>query len=130
MKNNMLRQFISLLILFCLPAMAQAEDLIADKSFGEANEIIVSFSKAVDKDAVSNLANYTVYEEPDPDIRLQLKSITVSGDLKSASLIFSEPLNTGQPHVVAIANLTPADKALATFTVAKPYLGYRLRLWF
>ena len=89
------------------------------------NEIIVTFSKAVDQAAVADITNYTIYEEPDPDIRLKLDYVIVSDDQKSASLIFVDPLNTTQSHVVQIANLVPEEGPLS-FTVAKSYLGYLL----
>jgi electron transport complex protein RnfA len=123
MKNIMTRHIFSFLLLVILPGLAQGQDLVTAKSFGADNEIIVSFSEAVDPDAAVNTANYTVYEEPDPDIRLKIKEIIVAADKMSASLFFREPLNTTQTHVVNIANLLPAQ-APATFTVAKSYLGY------
>ncbi len=123
MKNIMTRHIFSLLLLLILPGLAMGQDLVTAKSFGADNEIIVSFSQAVDPGAVANTANYTVYEEPDPDIRLQVEFVVVAADQMSASLFFSEPLNTTQTHVVTIANLVPAQGP-ATFTVAKSYLGY------
>lgn len=125
MKNIMTRHIFTLLILFVLPGLAHGQSLVADKSFGADNEIIVTFSQAVDLAAVADTANYTVYEEPDPDIRLHVDSVSLSADKMSASLIFSEPLNTTQTHVVTIANLAPSQGA-TTFTVAKSYLGYLL----
>ncbi len=123
MKNIMTRHIFAFVLLFVLPSLAQGQDLVTGKSFGADNEIIVTFSQAVEPSIVKDTRNYTIYEEPDPDIRLQVKEVILSADNKSASLIFSEPLNTLQTHVVAIANLVPAQ-APATFTVAKSYLGY------
>ena len=116
---------VSLLLL--LPVLAQAEGLIADKSFGEeGNEIDVSFSKAVDPAAATDPSNYTVYEEPDPDIRLEIKLVEVSEDGRSATLYFTDPLNTLQTHVVEISNVTP--EGIESFTVSKSYLGYLLSI--
>ncbi len=125
MKNIMTRHFLTLLLLFVLPGLAQGQELVMDKGFGADNEIIVTFSQAVDQDEAANTANYTVYEEPDPDIRLQVKEVILASDQKSASLLFSEPLNTTQTHVVTIANLV-APQSQTTFSVAKSYLGYLL----
>ena len=120
------RILLAAIFLFSLPVLAQAE-LITDKSFGdEANEIIVNFAKAVDRTVVANPANYIVYEEPDPDIRLSLQQIEVAADGRSAVLKFTEPLNTTQTHVVSIKNITPA--VLETFKVSKSYLGYLLSI--
>lgn len=128
MRTNVMIKSIALaLLLLCsLPALVQAE-LVADKSFGdEANEIVVKFATTVDRTVVENPANYIVYEEPDPDIRLSLQQIVVAEDGRSAVLKFTEPLNTTQTHVVSIKNITPS--ALETFKVSKSYLGYLLSI--
>lgn len=124
MRTNMMikRILLAILLLCGLPTLAQAE-LISGKSFGEENnEIIVDFAKAVDRAVVSNLDNYIVYEEPDPDIRLSLSEIEVPEDGMSAILKFVEPLNTTQTHVVSVKNITPS--VLESFKVSKSYLGY------
>ncbi len=128
MKTNVIiRRILVALILFCsLPTLAQAE-LISGKSFGgEDNEIVVNFAQAVDRAVVANPDNYIVYEEPDPDIRLSLQQIVVSEDGRSATLVFSEALNTTQTHVVSIKNITPS--VLESFKVSKSYLGYLLSI--
>ncbi len=123
MKRIASNTFVSLLLaLFMLPAWASAADFIAGKSFGDANEIVVEFSKAADTAVVGDTANYTVYEEPDPDIRLQLIAADVAEDARSVSLKFSEPLNTAQTHVVEIRGV--GSEGMTSFTVAKPYFGY------
>lgn len=116
------KMFIPILLCLILPVMAQAEGLIADKSFGEENEIIVTFTEAVDLGVASDPSNYTVYEEPDPDIWLEVVKVTIGADKKTASLIFADPLNTIQTHVVSIKNIRPA--VVESFTVKKSYLGY------
>lgn len=125
--NVMIKRILLALIFLCsLPALAQA-GLVTDKSFGDAdNEIVVNFATAVDRTVVGNPANYIVYEEPDPDIRLSLQQIEVAEDGRSAVLKFTEPLNTTQTHVVSIKNITPA--VLETFKVSKSYLGYLLSI--
>lgn len=124
----MIKRIVLALIFLCsLPALAQAE-LVTDKSFGdEANEIVVNFATAVDRTEVANPANYVVYEEPDPDIRLSLQEVVVAEDGRSAVLKFTEPLNTTQTHVVSIKNITPSV-VLETFKVSKSYLGYLLSI--
>ncbi len=124
MKNNVIiRRILVALFFFCsLPTLAQAE-LISGKSFGgEDNEIVVNFAQAVDRAVVADPANYIVYEEPDPDIRLSLQQVEVTADGMSATLRFSEPLNTTQTHVVSIKNITPS--VWESFKVSKSYLGY------
>ncbi len=117
-------KFILLAVLFfCLaPRLGQAEGLIADQSFKGDHAIIVHFSGPVDKAKAENVNNYVVYEKPDPDIRLNLKSATLSENGKNLTLLFQEPLNTALPHVVTVRGLAGMEKT--SFTVSKSYLGY------
>ena len=113
---------LALLALFLAPLGVQAEGLIADQIFKGDNEIVVTFAQKVDRAVAEDVKNYTVFEEPDPDIRLVLESATLSEDGTVASLIFQDPLNTAMTHVVSIKGLAGVDKT--TFTVSKSYLGY------
>jgi len=123
--SNCLRRLLILILLcLCLPALAQAEGIIAKKTFGAANEIIVTFANRVTPEIVTNPANYRVYEEQDPDIRLNLKEVRLAADQKTATLIFQEPLNPRLPHIVALNSSTPSGTTGATFRVSKSYLGY------
>ncbi|MEW6594229.1 MAG: Rnf-Nqr domain containing protein [Thermodesulfobacteriota bacterium] len=115
------RVLIALVLFFLVPGVVLAEGLVAGKDFGEANEIIVTFSQSPDRQTAGDPANYTVYEEQDPDIRLGAERIVLSEDGRTATLVFAEPLNTTKPHVVTIANVAPGAES---FRVTKPYLGY------
>ncbi len=117
-------KYVVLLSLFfwIAPLFAQAEGLIADQHFKGKNEIVVSFSGPVDKVVAEDIDNYTVFEEPDPDIKLVLSSATLSEDHKTVVLHFKAPLNTAMTHVVTIKGL--AGRAKITFKVSKSYLGY------
>lgn len=122
---NLIRiRLIQVAVLICafLPGLAHAADLITKQSFGEKNEIIVHFSVEVDKIKAANISNYTVFEEQDPDIRLELASAKPSYEGKSVSLSFKEPLNTTHTHVITVRNLAGVDRADAK--VSKSYLGY------
>jgi len=110
------------LILCLAPFLVHAEDLIAGKSFKSNTEILVKFSGPVDRAKAEDVKNYTVFEEPDPDIRLTLKSAILAEDGKSVSLVFEEPLNTAVAHVVTIKGLAGIEST--TFSVSKSYLGY------
>ncbi len=115
--------FLLATLFFCIaPLVSQAEGLIAGHSFKGDNEIVVNFSGPVDKAVAENIHNYTVYEEPDPDIQLVLKSATLNAGGKELTLVFAEPLNTAMTHVVTIKGLAGIDKT--TFKVSKSYLGY------
>lgn len=117
-------KYIALAVLFfwLAPLLARAEGLVADQRFKGKNEIVVSFSGPVEKSLAEDIGNYTVYEEPDPDIRLTLRSATLAEDGKSVTLAFSAPLNTAMTHVVTIRGLSGIAKT--TFKVSKSYLGY------
>jgi electron transport complex protein RnfA len=113
--------FVALAVLL-LPSWLQAADFITGKSFGDDNEIVVKFAGPVDPAVAGDVAQYTVYEETDPDIRLPLVSADVADNAMSVSLKFTDPLNTTQTHVVAVKGLTGAETT--EFKVAKSYLGY------
>ncbi len=121
MKSFVCKLFL-LAVLALLPSLAQAGDLITSKSFGEPNEIILTFAAPTSAAIATDINNYTVYEEPDPDIRLTIDTITLSADGKTAHLIFSEPLNTTETHVVAV--MTHDKVSPFIFQVAKSYWGY------
>jgi len=113
---------LALLALFIAPFAAQAEGLIADQAFNGDNEIVVTFAQKVDKAVAEDVTNYTAFEEPDPDIRLVLETATLSEDGTVASLMFQDPLNTAQTHIVSVKGLGGIEKT--TFKVSKSYLGY------
>lgn len=113
---------LALLALFLAPFVVQAEGLIAEQTFKGDNQIVVTFAEEVDRAVAEDVANYTVFEEPDPDIRLVLETATLSEDSKVVSLMFQDALNTVQTHVVSIKGLAGIEKT--TFKVSKSYLGY------
>jgi electron transport complex protein RnfA len=113
---------ISALAFFLFPALAQAEGLIVDQKFKDDKKIIVSFAQPVDRTLAEDTANYTIFEEPDPDIMLTLSSVTLTEDGKKATLAFKDNLNTAQTHVVKVAGLGGAKQT--TFKVSKSYIGY------
>ena len=110
------------LVCFFLPAAGAAAEVITDKSFGEANEIVIDFAAPMDPATVGNTDNYTVYEKDDPDIRLQLDEVIVADDRLSATLVFADALNTTQTHIVTAEGIS--GRAEETFAVAQSYLGY------
>lgn len=113
---------LSALVFWSAPFLAQAEGLVVDQSFKGDNGIVVSFAAAVDKAAAENTGNYTVFEEPDPDIRLAPVSAVLAADGKRVTLDFKDRLNTATTHVVAIKGLAGIEKTIVK--VSKSYLGY------
>ena len=113
-------------VLLLLPVCLQAAELVSKKEFEGGNTIVLTFTAAIDKDSFKNASGYTVFEESDPDIRLQIKDVVVSKDSRGVSLIFSEPLNTAKAHVVSIQG--GDGKEIASLLVKKSYLGYLLSI--
>ena len=107
---------------FLIPSLTQAGEMIAKKSFAGKNGIDVVFADAVDTKIAGDITRYTVYEENDPDIKIQLKTAQISPDGKQLNLRFAESLNSTHTHVVVIRGL--GSEAGMTFKVAKSYLGY------
>lgn len=110
------------LLLLLTPLLVQAEELVSGHKFKSDTEIVVTFSGPVDKAIAEDVANYTIYEEADPDIRLQLSSAVLAEGGKSLVLAFTEQLNTAKTHVVTVRGLAGIEAT--TFTIAKSYLGY------
>ncbi len=117
-------RYIVLAALFlCLaPLSAKAEGLIVDQSFSGKNGITVNFSAAVDEKVGGNVSTYTVFEEADPDILLEIGQVVLGPEGKSVTLVFTSPLNTVKTHVVTAKGLAGIEKT--TFRVSKSYLGY------
>ena len=53
-------------------------NLIANTAFGEGNEIVLTFAQPLAEGHLLEPGSYTVYEESDPDIRLQVSTIKVA----------------------------------------------------
>ncbi len=103
------------------------DNLIADTAFGEGNEIVLTFARPVEGDRFLNPDNYTVYEEPDPDIRLLIKEIILGRDGSEATLTFADPLNQGEAHIVTVAGLATEETALS-FSVKRSYMGHLITI--
>ncbi len=103
-----------------------ANRFIQKTAFKGKHDILISFAAPVDKDWALNKANFRVYEEPDPDIKLPISKISLGPDNKSLILHFDEELNQSQPHVVVIKNIRSRGKNLGTAMVKakKLYLGF------
>ncbi len=103
-----------------------ANRFIQKTAFKGKHDIVITFAAPVDKDWAENKKNYRVYEEPDPDIKLEISSVALSKDSKKLILHFDEELNQNQPHVVIIRNMQSQGKNLGTamVKVKKLYLGF------
>lgn len=126
---NRIRRLIVFAIALCALGYAgfvHAADLITSTDFGNENEILVNFSSPVSPVEAADPSRYTVFEESDPDIRLSLTNIDVSGDGRQAILVFADPLNTTKTHIVTITGI--GDHKKSSSPVSKSYLGYLLSI--
>ncbi len=115
-----------IIAIFFIGGCKSEHRFVKKTSFQGADKIVIEFAGPVDKTWAENQSNYTVCEKPDPDIRLKLQQVTVSGDKKSVALTFADPLNKSRPHVVTVNNISSEGKSLGTaiLNVKKFYLGY------
>ncbi|MEJ2058096.1 MAG: Rnf-Nqr domain containing protein, partial [Desulfofustis sp.] len=122
---KLIKYFSCLVCLFGLISMADSvwsAGLVAGTEFGADNEIIVHFTAPVDEAVATDPNNYIVFEEADPDIRLEVSSVILSDDRRQALLSFADPLNTDTTHIVKTTDIGGYKES--SFTVSKSYFGY------
>ncbi len=93
------------------PVLAQSEGA---GSFKKDKEIEVPFGVPVDEAWAKDPANYTVYEKPDPDIKLPVHSVTLDAKRTTATLAFKDPLNTSAEYMVEARDITSEGKVIGT----------------
>jgi len=126
-RNYLFSAILLIIGAFLIGGCATEEHRFVKKTaFKDANQIVIEFAGPVDEAWAGNPSNYTVYEEPDPDIKLKIQDITLSADRKTVILSFADPLNQNQPHVLTANNISAEGKSLGTaiLSVKKVYLGY------
>jgi electron transport complex protein RnfA len=116
-----------LLVVAALLAGCSSEHRFIQKTaFKGENRIEIVFAGPVDETWAKNVDNYAVYEEPDPDILLNIADVTLSPDRKTVTLTFENDLNHTQPHLVTMKEVLAEEKSVGTIllTVKKLYFGY------
>ncbi len=83
-------------------------------SFKKDKEIQISFGVPVDEAWAKNPANYTVYEKPDPDIRIPVDSVVLDARKTEVGLKFKDPLNTSSEYMVEAKDVQSAGKVLGS----------------
>jgi Na+-translocating ferredoxin:NAD+ oxidoreductase subunit A len=106
--------------------VVQAAGLVSKTEFAAENEIIVHFSNPVDSTQAADPGRYVVFEESDPDIRLNISTIVVSENGREALLTFDEPLNSAKTHIVKTSEI--GGVAESSFSVSKSYFGYLISI--
>lgn len=99
---------------------------IQKAAFKDAQSISITFAGPVEEAWAKDKGTYTVFEKPDPDIKLSIKDIVLSPDAKTVTLQFTEALDQNKPHVLSMADIRSGGKSLgaAIVNVKKIYLGY------
>lgn len=102
---------VALLLLLSIPAAAQTA---GTGSFEKDTAIEIPFGMPVDESWAKDPANFTVYERPDPDIRIPVESITLDPRRITATLKFKEPLNLSREYVVDARDVMAGGKAVGS----------------
>ncbi len=100
---------VALSLVICAPVLAQSPET---GSFKKDKEIEISFGVPVDEAWAQNTANFSVYEKPDPDIKVPIESVALDARKTIASLKFKEALNTSSEYIVEAKDVTASGKIL------------------
>ncbi len=102
---------LSLLLLSVHPVLGEGD--VGSGSFVKEG-IEVSFGVPVDEAWAKNPAHFTVYEKPDPDIKITVESVSLDTRKTVATLKFKEPLNKASEYIVEAKDVTSQGKVLGT----------------
>jgi electron transport complex protein RnfA len=107
-----------IVVSFGMTAMAQIQ---GSGSFKKDKEMEVPFGVPVDESWAKNTANYTVYEKPDPDIRIPVESVTLDAKRTTAYLKFKDTLNTTGEYIVDAKDIVSDGKVIGSreFSIKK-----------
>ena len=100
---------VALSLLICGPVAAQSTET---GSFKKDKEIEINFGVPVDEAWAQNTANFSVYEKPDPDIKVPIESVTLDARKTTATLKFKDALNTSSEYIVEAKDVTSGGKIL------------------
>jgi electron transport complex protein RnfA len=94
--------------------------------FKDKDLIVLTFAGPVDAAWAEDSAHFTVNEEPDPDILLEIRSVHLSPDRTRLTIALRDPIKQEQPHLVVAQDILSKGRNLGTqsITVSKPYFGY------
>jgi electron transport complex protein RnfA len=111
--KHALATILTALVCFAVAAPVWAQD---SGSFKKDKAIEISFGLPVDESWGKNPSNYTVFERPDPDIRIPVESIKLNPSKTAAILNFKDALNTGGEYIVEARDVTSDGKVIGSRT--------------
>lgn len=114
-----------LLVALLLTGCKTGHDFVKKTEFKDDNKAVISFAGPVEESWATDVSNFSAYEKPDPDIKLQIAAAELSADKTTLTLTFGAPLNQGEPHIVSTTNIVSEgqDMGAAVLTVQKVYFG-------
>ncbi|MDM8548602.1 Rnf-Nqr domain containing protein [Desulfobacterales bacterium HSG2] len=115
--------FISLL-LFC--GCRTDHRFVKKAVFKDSHEIAITFAGPVDEAWAENMANFSVYEKPDPDILSDIRSVVLSPDRMTLTIHAKEPISQEISHKVVLKEIISGgvSQGTAYLTVKKLYIGH------
>jgi electron transport complex protein RnfA len=132
---NKLREYVGLagvvLATLLLVGCQTGHQFVKKTQFKDTDRIVLTFAGPVDEAWAADVSNFTVYAEPDPDIRLNIKEASLSAEKTKLTLLFEAPLNSGEPHIVTARNIRSEGRDLGTavVTVKKLLFGVLLTIF-
>ena len=108
-------------LVILLVASAAMAGFVQKGSFKKESEMELFFGVPVDREWAENKGNYTVYQRPDPDIKMPVHSVTLDKKGTTVTLGFKEPLDQSAEYVVDVKDVMSKGKSLGsgTFLVKK-----------
>jgi Na+-translocating ferredoxin:NAD+ oxidoreductase subunit A len=94
--------------------------------FKETDRIVLTFAGPVDAAWAEDSAHFTVNEKPDPDILLEIRTLSLDRDLRRLTIALVDPVNRDRPHQVVVKDIVSEGRNLGTetLTVTRHYFGY------
>jgi electron transport complex protein RnfA len=126
-RNFLLFWALVAVVAFLLSAGCTSEHRFVQRTaFKGDRSIQLTFAGPVDEAWAKDVTNFTVYEKPDPDIRLTINKVILSPNRRTVTLVFQDALNQTQPHIVTLKDIVSEGRSLggAVLRVKKLYAGY------
>ncbi|MGD8386308.1 MAG: Rnf-Nqr domain containing protein [Desulfobacteraceae bacterium] len=125
-KKGTAFQAVFLVIALLLIGGCNKPQFIKEAEFQGTEQILLTFAGPVDEAWAEDITHFTVNEEPDPDILLSIRTVSLSPDQTRLTIELSEPINPEQPHQVIVKDILSEGRSLGTqsVTVSKSYFGY------